>query len=601
VGINAKSNSSHEVVLNKEVENSPKILSVISFIDENDSFESFTSSIQDVSYSSSDSMKKGNVVSFPSQKTELGNIVGIVYDYTKGELLSNVIVSLKELQKNVTTDKDGRFSFVNVPTGYYTFEIIREGYKRATYEDMPVSSTFGTELYSFYVSPTEEVYNKFIQPENDLDIYTEESSIEDLLIENEQQKPHDIQPMVTTYFNAELRTPITVLYNGTIYAIEYNEYVSHVIANELYKPEPGYTYYGSMTNSQIQEFFKAQAVAVRGYTNYYEMTRAVHTDYTICSTTHCQVYNPYYTNAMSVEAVNSTNNIIPVGAELLGWFYVYDYFPCRYFSACLGNTLSGGHSYLAPVSCLCSGEPAPEHIPHCIGMCQRGAKLLAASGYTYDQILNHYYTGITLVEAIEIGLRSIKVGETITRYNNEEAFCFYAPVTGVYHFRVQALYEYCPLEIKIYDSSNALIGSKSKAFGINGDTLVYSINLNSGLYKFYGFSDLTYLTKYSVERPTSSPLAMVWNNDDLSCNYIHDVSGKYYKLIPKVSKVYTISTEDLPGYDSYSPVLYLLDSSGFTVAEDDFQINNFLVANVTYYIYVRSYEGYNMYCRVKII
>lgn len=33
---------------------------------------------------------------------------------------------------------------------------------------------------------------------------------------------------------------------------------------------------------------------------------------------------------------------------------------------------------------------------HGVGMSQEGAKGFARNGYTYDQILKHYYTGITI-------------------------------------------------------------------------------------------------------------------------------------------------------------------------------------------------------------
>lgn len=33
---------------------------------------------------------------------------------------------------------------------------------------------------------------------------------------------------------------------------------------------------------------------------------------------------------------------------------------------------------------------------HAVGMSQEGAKGMAKAGFTYDQILKHYYTGVTI-------------------------------------------------------------------------------------------------------------------------------------------------------------------------------------------------------------
>ena len=33
---------------------------------------------------------------------------------------------------------------------------------------------------------------------------------------------------------------------------------------------------------------------------------------------------------------------------------------------------------------------------HGVGMSQYGAKEMAAEGFTYDEILKHYYTGVTI-------------------------------------------------------------------------------------------------------------------------------------------------------------------------------------------------------------
>jgi stage II sporulation protein D len=47
---------------------------------------------------------------------------------------------------------------------------------------------------------------------------------------------------------------------------------------------------------------------------------------------------------------------------------------------------------------------------HGVGLCQNGAFGMALAGYTYDQILKHYYTGVEIVTA-----SSVKPGAPSTR------------------------------------------------------------------------------------------------------------------------------------------------------------------------------------------
>jgi stage II sporulation protein D len=48
--------------------------------------------------------------------------------------------------------------------------------------------------------------------------------------------------------------------------------------------------------------------------------------------------------------------------------------------------------YLRGVSCPDKGE---KH-GHGVGFCQHGARVFATQGRTYEEILKHYYQGITL-------------------------------------------------------------------------------------------------------------------------------------------------------------------------------------------------------------
>ncbi len=173
-------------------------------------------------------------------------------------------------------------------------------------------------------------------------------------------------------------TQIRVLFeDGTVQVMAMEEYLRAVVPSEmpaLWNPEA----------------VKTQAVASRSYAQYaVEFPR--HDNADICTTQHCQVYNPEKIHPASDEAIVATKNIIARynGATANGIFS----------ANCGGHTLNNEDVWNGnPVPYL-RGVPCPnkgEKRGHGIGMCQYGARDFADQGYTYDAIIKHYYTGVTL-------------------------------------------------------------------------------------------------------------------------------------------------------------------------------------------------------------
>ena len=142
------------------------------------------------------------------------------------------------------------------------------------------------------------------------------------------------------------------------------------------------------------EALKAQAVASRSYAQY-AVEHPRHENADICTTTHCQVYDPSKINANGDAAVSQTRGIIARynGATINALFS----------ANCGGHTENNDAVFQVkgrgwPVAYL-RGVPCPDKgqkFGHGVGFCQYGARAFAAQGYSYDRIVKHYYTGITL-------------------------------------------------------------------------------------------------------------------------------------------------------------------------------------------------------------
>lgn len=140
------------------------------------------------------------------------------------------------------------------------------------------------------------------------------------------------------------------------------------------------------------EALKAQTIAARSYAQY-AIEHPRHNNADICTNpAHCQAYDPAKIHANTDAAIQATQNIVALynGKTVNGIFS----------ANCGGHTLNnedvftGGSPvpYLRGVPCPATGQKRG----HGVGFCQHGARVFAEQGYTFEQIIRHYYSGTTL-------------------------------------------------------------------------------------------------------------------------------------------------------------------------------------------------------------
>lgn len=154
---------------------------------------------------------------------------------------------------------------------------------------------------------------------------------------------------------------------------------------------------GEMPAKWNLDALMAQAVTARSYA-YRAMTKGPRHSTEgadVCTplnhvNVHCQAYSlePHRKAKAAVWATNG--QIITYNGEVCKAFYS---------ARCGGHTLTCGVDiwkqklpYLVGVECPCHAEKWG----HGVGMCQYGAQQMAKSGYSYDEILRHYYRGVKI-------------------------------------------------------------------------------------------------------------------------------------------------------------------------------------------------------------
>lgn len=189
------------------------------------------------------------------------------------------------------------------------------------------------------------------------------------------QHPEDLPGAVGVAGVTQVPATLRVLMpDGGVVVMDLEEYLRGVVPSEVPPTWP-------------REALRAQAVAARSYA----ATRHAHLDVgaDVCTTTHCQVWNNRYYDTTD-RAIADTRGI--VGRYQGNIIYAF------FFAHCDGRTRNneevwGGAPvpYLRSVPCSCGFTWM---WGHGVGMCQEGARAMALQGYSYVDILKHYYTGI---------------------------------------------------------------------------------------------------------------------------------------------------------------------------------------------------------------
>jgi hypothetical protein len=180
-----------------------------------------------------------------------------------------------------------------------------------------------------------------------------------------------------------LPTSIKVLLpNGQVEEMKLETYLAGAVAAEIGMDAP-------------LEALKAQAVASRTYVASIQR----HTDHgaDVCTTPHCQKWKHVdpVTASEIFRALSETWGMVAVHeGKLINAFF---------FEHCDGHTRNAEEmhipsiSYLSGVDCSCGFLSLKGHG---VGMCKRGAIVMARRGASFEQILHHYYRGVAVIRTM---------------------------------------------------------------------------------------------------------------------------------------------------------------------------------------------------------
>lgn len=183
--------------------------------------------------------------------------------------------------------------------------------------------------------------------------------------------------------------------NGSVEEIKLETYLAGVVAAEMGTDAP-------------LEALKAQAVAARTYAIAAQRHPEHNAD--VCTTEHCQRWKRVDPTAAPevFRAVSETWGIVAMyGGQLINTFF---------FEHCDGRTRNAEAMhlptlpYLRGVDCPCGFLSLKGHG---VGMCKRGAVVMARRNASFEQILRHYYRGVVIAR-MEMEAASIERVEETT-------------------------------------------------------------------------------------------------------------------------------------------------------------------------------------------
>lgn len=164
-----------------------------------------------------------------------------------------------------------------------------------------------------------------------------------------------------------------------VYTVNLQNYLKGVVSAEIYA-------------SWHIEAHKAMAVAARTYA----VARTRHPSTSpaamVCTSTHCQAWTSSH-NSNAIQGVDATNQVVIYhnGTRITEPLY---------FAHCNGHTRNSedynGWNYIAYLrskACPCGYT---SYYGHGVGACQWGLQTKATQGSSYTQILQHFYTNVTV-------------------------------------------------------------------------------------------------------------------------------------------------------------------------------------------------------------
>lgn len=187
----------------------------------------------------------------------------------------------------------------------------------------------------------------------------------------------------TTSGRQNERTPASIYVyfsqEGQVRLVDLQSYLKGVVSAEIY-------------SSWHLEAHRAMAVAARTYAVARVRHPSTSPKANVCTTTHCQAWTSNIA-WKAEQGVNDTN-------QLVLYYNGVRVTEPLYFAHCNGRTRNSEDyngwnyiAYLRSVPCSCGHT---QYYGHGVGACQYGLQAYANSGWNYVQILQHFYTGVTV-------------------------------------------------------------------------------------------------------------------------------------------------------------------------------------------------------------
>lgn len=376
-------------------------------------FESFNQSDYDSNFVDYADMGATVVLPMPLDKDgEISNVVGTVFCKETNEVIANAVVNVETTEDgeivSVTTDNSGRFHILGLPGGFYNWTLNSADYYDAQYTGYDVCEGT-TTIFTFYMSAQEIL-------ERESFCYQELYSDDEVAIDSDRSMEAEIEEEGDTTFSFSEVPNLSSFTvgvganssgnGGTATEVYRSSYLTHVVPNEAIGSWICKNTY-KMTDSQIKQYYAAQAVAACSFIEWAVYGDAKHSAYTVCDTSNCQRYDPTSTNVYAVEALGLIYDSFGGDTYYTIMLYkptskTYDYVYPAYFKQCTGETKT--HSTrpeLQSVSCSDIDGTHSSYSGNGWGLCQKGAAQMAKDGSTYIEILQHYYTNVTVVVAFE--------------------------------------------------------------------------------------------------------------------------------------------------------------------------------------------------------
>lgn len=535
---------------------------------------------KDISTQSVDCKSESSAVASLDKNT-LADLVGLVFSSDSGEIPASASVHIfnDRYEFYGQSDPNGYFVFCNIPVGTYNISVI-SNYGVAFISRIPVLAGVGKNYINIGLQSAlnDDEINKAVTVS-----YRQCRDSGNRRLIN----PSYICPAVNVLVYDDVRPE----FNG-MYSVDMKTYIYHVVANELNNGDP---LFNSLSYDDKISVLCAQSIAVRTFT-FYQLggfsSGMPHNGEYMCNQHNCcQEFKPYYTNELTVTAVDSCNALIMVDSTS------YQPFWAKYCSSCDGHTRTSSDcpNNLISVTCNLHSpliDPDPDHTME--GMCQNGACKLADLGYSYSDILNYYYSNIALTTYLGSTEKSIAPGETKFTYDSSQ-FYFYAETSANYTFILTDNSNW-GVYLEVYDDANFY---QEYSHTTTSSATMY---LPAGLYHLYVEADLIGVG-YNIN---NAPVA-IHGRDTGYRSYMYSSYSKVYKFTAPESGYYTIDTEQWIDEDA-DTMLALLSSAGILIAYNDDRDNStvyshlyvYLSANTTYYIKIWTLDDDNISCKLFV-